>query len=260
VSDRAKNRRGVPALILASASPRRIQILAASGVRFRTVPAGIDERPPSPLPPSRLAQWAAGAKAAAVASRFPDATVIGADTVVALDGRAYGKPANHTAAAAMLRALSGRRHVVYTAVAVVAALGGHRAHGYSRTYVTMREMSPRVIATYLRSGEAQDKAGAYAIQGEGRRLVRSIRGPYDNVVGMPMHLVERLLRECGMTVPAINADGAQHDPQEQRPRAARQGLQRPDHPDAERARPRRVRRRNQLEAGHHPELGRHQRS
>jgi small basic protein len=77
---------------------------------------------PSPLPPSRLAQWAAGAKAAAVASRFPDATVIGADTVVALDGRAYGKPANHTAAAAMLRALSGRRHVVYTAVAVVAAL------------------------------------------------------------------------------------------------------------------------------------------
>ncbi|MEO6796150.1 MAG: Maf family protein [Candidatus Dormibacter sp.] len=260
MSDQATNRPREPPLILASASPRRIEILAAFGVRFRTVPARIDERPPRPLTPLRLAQWAAGAKVAAVARRFPDATVVGADTVVALDGRAYGKPVDEAGAAAMLRTLSGRTHVVYTAVAVRCGRGRRKTDGYSRTYVTMRDLSPRVIATYLQTGEAQDKAGAYAIQGEGRRLVRSIRGPYDNVVGMPMHLVERLLQACGMTVWVINADGAQHDPDTRRPRAARQGWGRPDPPLAERDRSRGVRRRKQLAAGDHPEHRRHQRS
>lgn len=243
-------------IILASASPRRLQLLARAGVPFSAVPAGIDERPPGPLGPLRLALWAAEAKARAVAPRFPRAVVVAADTVVALDGRAYGKPAHPAQAKETLEALSGRTHIVYTAVAVITCNRFRVATGFSRTFVTMRELSPAVIRRYLDSGEAQDKAGAYAIQGEGRRLVRAIRGPFDNVVGMPMHLVLRLLRESGMTVPAIKADGAEHEGDTQRPRSLRPSPRRTHAADARRARSRRLRPGGELAARDNPELGR----
>ena len=177
------------------------------GVAFDVVAPGIDERPPQPLGPLRFVAWAAEAKARAVAGRFPGAVVVAADTEVVRRRRIYGKPADRRQAAAFLRSLSGSRHQVYTAVHLIDGRSGREAHGISRTDVTMRELSARMIENYVRSGEPQDKAGAYAIQGEGRRLVKSIRGPYDNVVGMPMRLLTRLLGECGIPLPAKNPDG-----------------------------------------------------
>jgi septum formation protein len=197
----------VPPIVLASTSPRRIDILTQAGVVFRAVAPEIEERPPAPLGPLRYVAWAAAAKANAVASRTPGAIVVAADTEVVRDRRIYGKPNDRRQAAAFLRSLSGRRHQVYTAVHVIDGRSGCQAHGISRTDVTMRELSSSVIDAYVRTGEAQDKAGAYAIQGEGHRLVRSIRGPYDNVVGMPMRLLTRLLGECGIPLPLKNPDG-----------------------------------------------------
>jgi septum formation protein len=196
----------LPLIVLASSSPRRIEILKRSGIAFRSVAPGIDERPPAPLGPLRFVAWAAAAKANAVARRAPGAVVVAADTEVVRDRRIYGKPDDRDQAAAFLRSLSGKTHQVYTAVHVIDGRSGRHAHGVSRTDVTMRDLSERVIRAYVRTGEAQDKAGAYAIQGEGRRLVESIRGPYDNVVGMPMRLLTRLLGEFGIPAPAKNPD------------------------------------------------------
>ena len=193
-------------LILASSSPRRAEILTRSGVRFRALHPRIDERPPAPLGPLRYVAWAAATKASAVAKRAPGALVVAADTEVVRQGRTYGKPDDRKEAAAFLRSLSGKTHQVYTAIHVIDGRTGREAHGISRTDVTMRELSARQIEAYVRTGEPQDKAGAYAIQGEGRRLVRSIRGPYDNVVGMPMRLLTRLLGECGIPLPRTNLD------------------------------------------------------
>ena len=196
-------------LVLASSSPRRIELLTRWKLAFRAVPPGIDERPPAPLGPLRYVAWAAAAKAEAVAARMPGTVVIGADTEVVLRGRIFGKPRDPEQAAEFLRALSGRTHQVYTALQIIDGRVGCRAQGVSRTDVTMRDLDATTIAAYVRSGEAQDKAGAYAIQGEGRRLIASIRGPYDNVVGMPMRLLRRLLGECGIPVPANNPDELQ---------------------------------------------------
>jgi septum formation protein len=190
-----------PPIVLASTSPRRIDILRRSGIAFRAVAPKIEERPPAPLGPLRYVAWAAAAKANAVAKRTPGAIVVAADTEVVRDRRIFGKPNDRRQAAAFLRSLSGKRHQVYTAVHVIDGRSGCQAH-----------------AAYVRTGEAQDKAGAYAIQGEGHRLVKSIRGPYDNVVGMPMRLLTRLLGECGIPLPLKNPDG---------PKVTEKRLQRP---------------------------------
>jgi septum formation protein len=196
-------------LVLASSSPRRIELLTRWKLAFRAVPPGIEERPPTPLGPLRYVAWAAAAKAEAVAARMPGTVVIGADTEVVLRGRIFGKPRDPEQATEFLRALSGRTHQVYSALQIIDGRVGCRAQGVSRTDVTMRDLDATTIAAYVGRGEAQDKAGAYAIQGEGRRLIASIRGPYDNVVGMPMRLLRRLLGECGIPVPANNPDELQ---------------------------------------------------
>ena len=178
-----------------------------------------------PLGSLRFVAWAARAKAEAVAGRATGRVVVGADTVVVLHGRIFGKPRDRAEAAAFLRALSGKTHQVYTAIHVIDGRNGRRVQGISRTHVTLRELSAREIAAYVSTGEPQDKAGAYAIQGKGRRLVRSIRGPYDNVVGMPMRLLTRLLGECGIPVPANNPDELQQTSQQhhRQPSLARPG-------------------------------------
>jgi septum formation protein len=196
-------------ILLATSSPRRIEILARTRIRFRAVASGVDERPPRPLGPLRFVAWAARAKADAVARKAPGRIVVAADTEVVLHGRIFGKPKDRAQAAAFLRALSGKTHQVYTAIHVIDGRSGRRAKGISRTHVTMRELSAEEIAAYVRTAEPQDKAGAYAIQGKGRRLIASIRGPHDNVVGMPMRLLTRLLSECGIPVPANNPDELQ---------------------------------------------------
>lgn len=172
------------------------------GVRFEVVRPGIDETPPRSMTPVRYVQWAAESKARAVARRAPNAVVIGADTEVVLDGVTFGKPVDRRDARRMLRMLAGRTHVVYTALHVIDTASSRHARGYSRTRVTLRRLSNAEIDAYVRTGEVQDKAGAYAIQARGRSLVTSIQGSFDNVVGMPLHLLRRLLRQCGVELPA----------------------------------------------------------
>ena len=135
-----------------------------------------------------------------MAARFPRHLVLGADTVVALGRRRFDKPRDPEDARRMLRLLSGRTHVVYTAVQAVVARPGRSAAGFSRTRVRLKRLTRGEIERYVLSGEPQGKAGAYAIQGRGGRLVASIDGPYDNVVGLPLHVVRRLLRSCGLEV------------------------------------------------------------
>jgi septum formation protein len=185
-------------------------MLRNAGLEFQVIPSGVDERPARKLGALQFVRWAAAAKAETVAAQVPHAVVIGADTEVVLAGRIFGKPTDDQQAAEFLAALSGHTHQVYTAVQVINGKTGCRARGVSRTHVTIRDLDQPTIAAYIATGEAQDKAGAYAIQGEGHRLIESIRGPYDNVVGMPMRLLIRLLGECGIRLSANTPDGLQH--------------------------------------------------
>ncbi|MCC6352585.1 MAG: septum formation protein Maf [Verrucomicrobiae bacterium] len=183
-------------LILASASPRRARLLRSRGIRFEVVPAAVDEigagEPPR-LSPGELAAHNAWLKAADVARTRPAAIVVGCDTVVALGARALGKPRDPGDARAMLRLLSGRVHAVISAVAIIGPSlpGGTRAFR-EVTLVRFRALSDADIAAYLARVHVLDKAGAYALQEHGRSIVEAIRGPADNVVGLP---VDRLLQE-----------------------------------------------------------------
>ena len=172
-----------------------MDLFSSLGLPFVAIDPAVDERPPQPLSPLQLARWAAATKAEAVSRRHPEATVVAADTTVALDGRAFGKPTGPVQAAETLRALRGRTHRVYTAVTVINGPARRRASGYSRSQVTMRKFSMQELEAYARSPEVRDKAGAYAIQGDGGRLVARVDGPVDTVIGLPVHLVRRLLRE-----------------------------------------------------------------
>jgi septum formation protein len=153
-------------------------------------------------PVPALATALALAKARDVADRVaPPAVVLGADTVVVLDGRPLGKPASVDDARAMLTALAGRAHEVVTGVAVVEAGTGRARTATVSTRVVMRPYAPAEIAAYLATDEPWDKAGAYAVQGEGARLVARVDGCYTNVVGLPIRTTARLLGELGLTVP-----------------------------------------------------------
>jgi septum formation protein len=185
-------------LVLASASPRRQALLAALGVPFVVDGADVDEEPRVGEGPVALAVRLSQAKAQAVASRRPDATVLAADTVVALDGDVLGKPAHADEAVEMLRALRGRAHRVYTAVALVHH--GRLAMGLAASEVTMRAYSDEEIAAYVASGDPLDKAGAYAIQNPDFMPVIAWRGCYTSIMGLPLGVVSDLLRWAGVPV------------------------------------------------------------
>jgi septum formation protein len=179
-------------IVLASASPRRAELLRAAGFSFVVEPADVDE---SVLPgeaPEAHVRRLARAKAQAGASRHPREAVLGADTVVVVDGRILGKPRDAADATAMLTALSGRVHYVYTAVAV--AEGGAVRDEVNVSAVTFAPMSPGEIAAYVASGEPHDKAGAYAIQGWAARFIERLEGSYSSVMGLPVAVVHRLLK------------------------------------------------------------------
>ncbi|OAA23257.1 septum formation protein [Frankia sp. EI5c] len=181
-------------IVLASASPRRHEILSRAGVAFTVVTSGVDETVTSYDDPADYSLQLAHRKAAAVARSERDALVIGSDTIVEIDGRILGKPRDETDAARMLRDLRGRTHRVTTGVVVVdAATGRTRGHAET-TAVTMRDFSDDELAAYVASGEPFDKAGSYAIQGIGGALVERVDGPFDNVVGLPASVVTNLLR------------------------------------------------------------------
>lgn len=180
--------------ILASASPRRSELLAGLGLRFDTVVPDVDETPPSAMPPEALAPKLALRKCLAVAGSRKDVVVIAADTVVEIDGRILGKPRDIEEAAGMLRTLSGRTHRVYTGLAV--CYEGRSASRTVCTEVAFKALDETLLGLYLRSGEPLDKAGAYGIQGAGALLVESIKGDYFNVVGLPVSaLYDLLLKE-----------------------------------------------------------------
>lgn len=183
-------------LILASASPRRRELLALLDVPFEVVPSAFEEPSPERHPePESLARELALAKAREVAARRPGRRVLGADTVVWLADRLFGKPADEAEAAAMLRALAGRTHRVTTGLALVGPAGEQTAH--ATTEVAFRALTDAEIAAYVATGEPFDKAGGYGIQGRGALLVEGIRGDYPNVVGLPLVPLSALLRGAG---------------------------------------------------------------
>jgi septum formation protein len=180
-------------LVLASASPRRQELLRSAGISFEVQPADIPE---DPLPGERAkdcAERLAREKALAVARQRPQDFVLGADTVVVVDGQLLGKPSDAADAARMLRMLSGRAHQVITGVCLV--VSGQPSVASETTSVTMSEISEKEISDYVSSGEPMDKAGAYAIQGIASRWFPRIEGDYSNVVGLPVALVFRMLRQ-----------------------------------------------------------------
>jgi septum formation protein len=182
-------------LVLASASPRRQELLRSVGIPFEVQPADIAEDPLPGEGAKECAERLAREKALAVARDRPQDCILGADTVVIVDGQMLGKPSNRDDAARMLRMLSGRTHQVITGVCLVAA--GWVAVASETTSVTMNEIANEEIAEYVASGEPMDKAGAYAIQGIASRWIPRIEGDYSNVVGLPVALVVRMLREHG---------------------------------------------------------------
>lgn len=174
-------------LVLASSSPRRAALLRAAGYEFDVRPSGLEEWPYAGGDPARYAESLARAKAAGGA----DEVVIGADTIVVLDGSVLGKPAHAERAAAMLRRLSGRTHEVVTGVAV--RHGGSVRSGHARARLTLRALQEDEIRAYVETGEPLDKAGAYAYQGGATRFVTRLEGDSDTVIGLPLALVRELL-------------------------------------------------------------------
>lgn len=186
-------------LILASASPRRRELLRSAGYDFDVVVAALPEpqQAVAELPPADQAKALAYFKARAVARNRPAAVVLAADTVVAMGDDVLGKPCGAAEARAMLGRLSGSRHAVITGVAVVGA-SRPRLIASEMTYVTMRPMSPEEIEAYVASGEWRDKAGAYAIQETADRFILKLEGSFTNVVGLPMELTARALASFGV--------------------------------------------------------------
>lgn len=182
-------------LVLASDSPRRRQLLGGAGVRFDVFSPPVAEpaRVSGRASVKQQAEALAYFKARSVAARCPDALILAADTLVCVGGEILGKAHDADDARRMLRKLAGSRHEVVTGVAVWGP-GGQRLLASDRTYVTMRCMSDQEIEDYIASGEWQGKAGAYAIQETADRFVTAVEGSYSNVVGLPLELVERMLR------------------------------------------------------------------
>ena len=200
-------------LVLASRSPRRRELLAEAGVAFTVAPADIDESATEALEPAEHAMGLAAAKAAALADG--EHTVLGADTVVVLDGEILGKPADAAAARDRLGKLSGRAHEVVTGLALAGPTGG-RARGHRTTRVRFRDLEPAEIERSIALGTPFDKAGGYGIQDEQLAPVAAFEGCRANVLGLPLCLLEGLLGELGIGVrldcPACGHTHAEADP------------------------------------------------
>ena len=203
-------------LILASASPRRRELLTQAGYRFEVQPSSIPESRRPGEDAIRFATRLAREKAEEVFARHQPSTapvmVLGADTVVVCDGEVMGKPADAADAARMLLLLSGRTHQVVTGVAVVWGSGSAEVAA-EMTHVTMRTLSPQEVADYVAGGEPMDKAGAYAIQGYAGRWIPRIHGCYFNVVGLPLALVTSLLEGAELRTAMIASGFRSNAPQ-----------------------------------------------
>ncbi|KAA3615719.1 MAG: septum formation protein Maf [Calditrichaeota bacterium] len=173
-------------VILASASPRRYELLASTGIQFKVIPSSFDESSVDISDPILLAEEIAHQKGLVVAREYPQHLVISADTIVTIGDNIFGKPKNEQHAAEMLQALSGKSHKVHTAFGLFLLKYDKSLIETCTTEVTMRDLHNDEIMAYVNTGEPMDKAGAYAIQGQGAMLVEKINGAYSNVVGFPL--------------------------------------------------------------------------
>ena len=191
-----------PRLVLASASPRRAELLRAAGIEFDVIPADVDEAMEPEDQPDGYARRVAQLKAEGVALLAPGRPILGADTIVVINNEVLGKPADAADARRMLGVLSGRTHIVLTAVCLVnpAAESGRVQTSVARTSVEFAPLSRAEIAWYVASGETADKAGAYAVQGLASRFVIRIDGSYSNVVGLPVAVVYDLCKKARLLI------------------------------------------------------------
>jgi septum formation protein len=189
-------------LVLASASPRRAELLKAAGIEFDVMPADVDEAMDVEDTPEGYVRRVAQLKAEAVLPRAGERPVLGADTIVIVGHAVLGKPSDTADAGRMLRLLSGREHSVMTGVCLInpAAESGRVQMSTTRTSVEFAGLTDEEISWYVASGEPMDKAGAYAIQGLASRFVTRIEGSYSNVVGLPVALVYDLCKRAGLLV------------------------------------------------------------
>ena len=187
-------------IVLASSSPRRKELMEMLGVKnLKILPAKGEEIPPEHAGPEELVMALSAAKAREVAERCsPEDLVIGADTIVWVDGAPFGKPRDPDHAAAMLRRLSGDVHEVYTGVSLLR--GGQLRSRCERSLVRFRPLEEDEIARYVATGEPMDKAGAYGAQGKGALLVERIEGDFFNVMGLPLCLLGKMLKEQGVNI------------------------------------------------------------
>ena len=189
-------------ILLASASPRRLELLQSLGFAVRVEPSTYGEPDDPALAPRELAIRHAAAKAREVRERFPDEVILAADTVVDVDGRALGKPRDAMQAHQMLRTLSGREHQVHTAYAIGFPGRAELFEDAATTRVRFYPLDDDEITGYVASGEPMDKAGAYGIQGRAASLVASIDGDFYTVMGFPLARFVRTLRQLGFDLPA----------------------------------------------------------
>ncbi|NLY73699.1 MAG: septum formation inhibitor Maf [Firmicutes bacterium] len=188
-------------IILASASPRRIELLNQLGLDFQVIPGEVSEViPEKSTAPQELVTKLALHKASDIAGKVERGLVIGADTLVVLEGIIFGKPSGPDEAVKMLSMLSGKFHSVYTGIAVVQVPSGRTEAGYSETKVKFRSLSKEEIRSYVATGEPLDKAGAYGIQGKGGVLVERIEGCYFNVVGLPLSKLAEMLSKFHISI------------------------------------------------------------
>lgn len=185
-----------PFLILASESPRRKYLLEQAGLSFTVIPAGFDESSVEITAPEAYVKILAESKAGEVSGKYPESWVIGADTIVVIENTILGKPDSRSQAREMLKRLSGQIHQVFTGYAICCKAGNRIFSEAVKTDVMFKKLTDEEIEWYIHTKEPFDKAGAYAIQGLGTFLVKSINGSYTNVVGLPVcEVIEVLIRE-----------------------------------------------------------------
>jgi septum formation protein len=190
----------LPPIVLASASPRRRELLAGIGLVFDVLPTSADETPPTGATPAGIVEELARRKAELAQAARPDALLIACDTLVFLDGAPLEKPRDRNQALDFLNTLAGREHSVFSGLAVYHAPRAALRLASRETKVSMRALSEREITRYVDSGEPFDKAGGYGIQGRGALLIDSIQGDYYNVMGLPLTLLDSMLLEFGISL------------------------------------------------------------
>ena len=195
-------------IILASKSPRRRELLAQAGLPFQVIPSAFDEDAVIIKEPAGYAMYLAENKAMDIARQYPKCVVIGADTIVIVDGEVLNKPKDTAHARGMLTKLAGRTHQVITGFSIVCAAERRQHTAFCQTDVLFKALSPAEIEWYIHTGEPYDKAGGYAIQGMGSCMIAAVNGSYTNVVGLPVCEVLDYLYKAELILPENSAAGA----------------------------------------------------